>query len=77
MLIATREIVLHFCEDETSRCLVVPENLKIDSVIPSKLPKGKILLLIKLRSRVLKMENIFTDVRKKPTLKISTIRRWI
>jgi hypothetical protein len=41
---------------------VVPENLKIDTVIPSKLAKGKILLFIKLRTCVLKMENIFSDV---------------
>jgi hypothetical protein len=57
-----RECVLRFCDDENNRCLVVPENLKIDTVIPSKLAKGKILLFIKLRTCVLKMENIFSDV---------------
>lgn len=58
-----REVVLRFCDDENNRCLVVPENLKIDTVIPSKQAKGKILLFIKLRTCVLKMENIFSDVR--------------
>jgi hypothetical protein len=57
-----RESILRFCDDESNRCLVVPENLKIDSVIPSKLSKGKVLLFVKLRTCALKMENIFSDV---------------
>lgn len=57
-----RESILRFCDDESNRCLVVPENLKIDSVIPSKLSKGKVLLFVKLRTCVLKMENILSDV---------------
>ena len=61
-IVINRESVLRFCDDESNRCLVVPENLKIDTVIPSKLSKGKVLLFIKLRTCVLKMENIFSDV---------------
>ena len=57
-----RDAILRFCDDESNRCLVVPENLKIDNVIPSKLSKGKVLLFIKLRTCTLKMENIFSDV---------------
>lgn len=58
-----RDSILQFCDVESNRCLVVPENLKFDTVIPSKLTKGKVLMFIKLRTCVLKMDNIFTDVR--------------
>jgi len=53
-----RETVANFCEDEHSRCLVVPESMKIDTVIPSKLSKGKLLLFVKLRPVTLTMQNI-------------------
>jgi len=45
---ANREVIQHFIEDENTRCLVVPDTLKFDSAIPSKLNKGKVLLFIKL-----------------------------
>jgi hypothetical protein len=59
----SRDSILQFCDVESNRCLVVPESLKFDTVIPSKLSKGKVLMFIKLRTCVLKMDNIFTDVR--------------
>jgi hypothetical protein len=51
-----------FVETEDARCLVVPESMKLDTVIPSKLSKGKVLLFIKLRPCSLKMETIQQDV---------------
>jgi hypothetical protein len=59
----SRDSILQFCDVESNRCLVVPESLKFDTIIPSKLSKGKVLMFIKLRTCVLKMDNIFTDVR--------------
>eukprot|EP01035_Chromulina_nebulosa_P017813 gene17813-23423_t len=58
-----KEIMLQFCEDENCRCLVVPESMKIDTYIPSKLSnKGKVLLFIKLRPIALKLETIPDNV---------------
>lgn len=57
-----REMMLRFCDDEHDRCLVVPESMKLDNVIPSKLGKGKLLVFIKLAPVALKMETIMTDV---------------
>lgn len=51
-----------FCETEDARCLVVPESLKLDTVIPSKLGKGKVLLFVKLRPCVLTNETVQTDI---------------
>jgi hypothetical protein len=36
--------------------------MKLDKIIPSKLSKGKVLLFVKLRPCVLKMDNIQSDV---------------
>ena len=47
-----------FCEDENNRMLVVPETMKMDNLLPSKLPKGKVLLFIKLNNEVLTEKNI-------------------
>ena len=47
-----------FCEDENNRMLVVPETMKMDTLLPSKLPKGKVLLFIKLNNEVLTEKNI-------------------
>jgi len=54
--------MLRFCDDEHDRCLVVPESMKLDNVIPSKLGKSKLLVFIKLAPIALKMESIMTDV---------------
>lgn len=55
--------MIQFCEDEHHRCLVIPESLKLDSIIPSKLsPKLKILVMIKLQQVVLKADNIQSNV---------------
>ncbi len=51
-----------FCETEDARCLVVPESLKLDTVIPSKLGRGKVLLFVKLRPCVLTNETVQTDI---------------
>ena len=40
-----REVIVRFFEEGDCRCLVVPENMKVDTVIPSKIGKGKVLLL--------------------------------
>ena len=58
----------HFCDVEDARSLVVPESMKLDKTIPSKMSKGKVLLFIKLRSCVLTMENIQSDVCYAPLL---------
>jgi dynein heavy chain len=51
-----------FCDDDQTRCLVVPESMKIDTVIPSKITKGKVLLFVKLKSCTISMENMQTQV---------------
>ena len=50
-----------FCDDENKRCLVVPENMKLDFTIPSK-AKGKVLVFIKLQPSVLTMDNIHSTI---------------
>ena len=57
-----RDAMAAFCDDEHSRCLVVPESMKMDKVIPSKLSKGKVLLFIKLNPCVLNEKNIASSV---------------
>jgi hypothetical protein len=57
-----REVIVRFCDDDGTRCLAVPENLKLETAIPTKMGKGKVLLFIKLRSCVLKKENMQSDV---------------
>jgi len=42
------QAIFHFMDAENSRCLVVPESMKVDTIIPSKLSKGKVLLFVKL-----------------------------
>ena len=58
-----RESVNHFCDEEDTRCLVIPETMKFDKVIPSKLGKGKVLLFVKLKPCVLKGENMHKNVK--------------
>ena len=57
-----REIISTFCNDENQGCLVFPETLKVDLTLPSKLPKGKVLLFTKLKPCVLTLENIRANV---------------
>jgi hypothetical protein len=57
-----RDFVQIFCEDGATRCLVVPDTMKLDNVIPSKIGKGKVLLFIRLSSNTLTMENISSEV---------------
>jgi len=59
---ANKEAIEHFIADENSRCLVVPDTLKIDSAIPSKLSKGKVLLFIKLEPCALTIDNLQTHM---------------
>jgi len=42
---------------------VVPESMKMDKVIPSKLAKGKVLLFVKLRACMLKGDSMQKNVR--------------
>ena len=56
------DIVTHFCEDPDMRCLACPDTVKLDPIIPSKIGKSKVLLLIRLTPTVITMENIATDV---------------
>ncbi|CAM9131888.1 unnamed protein product, partial [Ectocarpus fasciculatus] len=58
----SKELFTQFCETEDTRCLVVPESLKLDTVIPSKLNKGKVLLFVKLRPCVLNVNTIASDI---------------
>jgi hypothetical protein len=53
---------VRFCDDEHNRCLVVPDTMKLDTVIPSKLSKGKVLLFVKLSPCVLSRDNIQANV---------------
>ena len=57
-----KEIITTFCNDENEGCLVFPETLKVDLTLPSKLPKGKVLLFTKLKPCVLTLENIRANV---------------
>ena len=57
-----REAMVQFCEDKDNRCLVVPDSMKMERVIPSKLSKGKLLLFIKLFPVALDEKNIGSSV---------------
>lgn len=57
--------MLQFLDNDHHRCLVVPETMKLEKVIPAKLStKGnaKVLLFIKLHPCTLTMSNIQTDI---------------
>jgi dynein heavy chain len=51
------EMMRVFVEDPATRALVVPQDLKFDHVIPSKLGKGKVLLFVKLDNVALDSSN--------------------
>ena len=53
---------MQFCDDDSKRCLVVPENMKIDHVVPSKLSKGKVLLFVKLQSCALTLDSMAANI---------------
>ena len=55
-------MVMQFCDDDSKRCLVVPENMKIDHVVPSKLSKGKVLLFVKLQSCALTLDSMAAKI---------------
>jgi len=57
-----KEICMRFCDDPETRCLVVPDNMKLDTVIPSKIGKGKVLLFIKLVHGPVKLEEMSQNV---------------
>jgi hypothetical protein len=57
-----REVLAQFFDDEYNRCLVVPETVKLEKIIPSKLSKGKLLVFIKLHPCVLSEKNIASSV---------------
>jgi hypothetical protein len=61
-----KEICMRFCEDDQTRCLVVPDSMKLDTVIPSKIGKGKVLLFIKLKAGAVKYEEMPSSVRSLP-----------
>ena len=51
-----KELIQRFLDDEDVRSLVIPDSLKVETTIPSKIPpKGKILLFVKLSGA--KLEN--------------------
>lgn len=54
--------MVKFCDEDVNRLLVVPESMKMDHVLPSKISKGKILLFIKLSDMVLNESNIAQSV---------------
>jgi dynein heavy chain len=57
-----KEALVSFCEDDQKRCLIIPESMKLDFVIPSKLAKGKVLMFLKLEPCVLKADNIVVSL---------------
>jgi dynein heavy chain len=59
---ATKELIMRFLDEDDCRCLVVPESLKVDVTIPSKLGKGKILLFVKLGGDKLDSEKMSSQI---------------
>ena len=57
-----KELCMRFCDEADFRCLVVPETMKLDTVIPSKIGKGKVLLLIKLVAGPVKLDDMAQNV---------------
>ena len=65
-----REICARFCDEENTRCLVVPDTMKLDTIIPSKIGKTKVLLFIKLVGGSVKLEDMATNVSGAATSRI-------
>ena len=63
-----KELCMRFCDEADFRCLVVPESMKLDTVIPSKIGKGKVLLLIKLVAGPVKLDDMPQNVSFLPGL---------
>lgn len=57
-----KEVVNRFLDDETCRCLVVPGDMKVDTVIPSKIGKGKVLLFVRLTDSALSRDEVGSQV---------------
>jgi hypothetical protein len=57
-----KEVIQRFLDDETCRCLVVPDSLKVDTVIPSKIGKGKVLLFVRLTDGPLNKDDVGSQV---------------
>ena len=58
-----RDEIVKFLDAEETRCLIVPESMKFETVIPSKIPKGKVLLFVKLlKEGKLELGNIQSEV---------------
>ncbi|RYG70338.1 hypothetical protein EON64_00425, partial [archaeon] len=57
-----REALVQFCEDEYRRTLIVPESMKMDSVIPTKASKSKVLMFLKLEPVTLTKDNVQTSL---------------
>ena len=53
---------MKFADDDQLRSLSVPESMKIDTVIPSKISKGKVLLFLKLEQCVLNKDKMSTQL---------------
>lgn len=53
---------MKFADDDQQRSLSVPESMKIDTVIPSKISKGKVLLFLKLEQCVLNKDKMSTQL---------------
>jgi hypothetical protein len=56
------DIVKDFCENPEARCLAIPDTVKLDPIIPSRIGKSKVLLLIRLTPTTLTVDNIATNV---------------
>lgn len=57
-----KDTTYQFCDCENRVCLVVPETIKIDLILPSKLAKEEVLLFIKLMQCTLTSDNINHNV---------------
>ena len=57
-----KEVILRFLDEDHCRCLVVPDSLKVDNVIPSKIGKGKVLLFVRLTDGPLSKDDIGSQV---------------
>ena len=58
-----KELIQRFLDDEDVRSLVIPDSLKVETTIPSKIPpKGKILLFVKLSGAKLENDAISNQI---------------
>ena len=57
-----KEVIQRFLDEDECRCLVVPDSLKVDNVIPSKIGKGKVLLFVRLSDGPLSKDDVGSQV---------------